>query len=217
MSDIKQNTEIVPVGKLKNHPRNYRTHPDDQIEHIKKSIEQNGIYRPFVVASDYTILAGHGVYQAVLEMDISEVPVVKIDIDPESPQALKILTGDNEISHLGEVDDRALTEILKDIKEFDIEGLVGTGYDEMMLANLVFVTRPQSEIAGVNEAAEWVGMPEYEPAPIYPKIVMSFLTLEDKIKFINELGLRIIEPSKPTHSVWWPEKKNDDPSSVKFE
>ncbi len=35
----------VAIAGLKPHPRNYRDHPDDQLEHIKASIEANGFGR----------------------------------------------------------------------------------------------------------------------------------------------------------------------------
>jgi len=53
--------ETVPIHLLKPHPQNYRSHPADQLEHIKQSIREYGIYRNIVVAEEYTILAGPGV------------------------------------------------------------------------------------------------------------------------------------------------------------
>jgi ParB-like chromosome segregation protein Spo0J len=68
--------EFVPLASLKPHPRNYRIHPDDQLEHIIKSIQEHGFYRNVVAARDGTILAGHGVVQAALKMGLKGVPVV---------------------------------------------------------------------------------------------------------------------------------------------
>ncbi len=104
--------ELVLLSSLKPHPRNYRQHPEDQLLHLMESIKQNGLYRNILVSKDLTILAGHGVSKACERLEMKEVPVIRLDVDSESPQALKILAGDNEIGHLGEIDDRALTEIL---------------------------------------------------------------------------------------------------------
>src|SRR5688572_19601390 len=100
----------VSITELKPHPRNYREHPDDQLEHICRSIEQHGVYRNIVTASDLTILAGHGVVKAALKLGIKRLRIVRLPIDADSPQALKLLAGDNEIGKLAEVDDRALSE-----------------------------------------------------------------------------------------------------------
>ena len=166
--------QIVPIETLKPHPQNYRKHPDDQLQHLVESIKEHGIYRNIIVANDKTILAGHGVVQACLKMEMKEVPVIILELDPQDTKALKILTGDNEIANLGEIDDRLLSEILKEIKTEDLNGLLGTGYDEKMLANLVMVTRPASEIANINEAAQWAGMPNYDEENKAYKAVVNF-------------------------------------------
>jgi ParB-like chromosome segregation protein Spo0J len=205
--------EIVPISSVRPHPRNYRVHPDDQIAHLIESIKENGLYRNIVVARDGTILSGHGVTQAAKKMGLESIPVVRLDLDPSEPRALKVLAGDNEIGHLAEIDDRLLSEILKEVKDSDIEGLLGTGYDEAMLANLVFVTRPESEIQDMDEAAAWVGMPEYEQTQEALKITVSFRNENDRAEFARILNINITEK---TRSSWWPDKEKDDVSSVKF-
>lgn len=210
-------TETVIIASLKPHKRNYRQHPDDQLEHIITSIKEHGFYRNVVIAKDGTILAGHGVVKAAQKMGLAEVPVIRLDVEPDSSQAIKVLTGDNEISHLGEIDDRALSELLKEIKDVDLTGLLGTGYDEMMLANLVMVTRPASEIQDFDEAAAWVGMPEYDEGEERIKAVVSFRTLEDRERFMDLAGIeKPHSTTGKTWSFWWPAKSRDDLSSVKF-
>ena len=205
--------EHIPIADLKPHPQNYREHTDDQLEHIMNSIKSNGYYRNVVVANDNTILAGHGVVKASKKMDLKTVPVVRLEVEPDSPQAKKVLTGDNEIAHLGEIDDRLLSEILKDVKDSAEDGLLGTGYDEKMLANLVMVTRPQSEIEDFNAAAEWVGMPDYDEESEQIKITVNFLNETDMNKFFEILDI----PKKDLTRVWYPAKPKDDMKSVKFE
>lgn len=212
--------ETVAVTELRPHPQNYRSHPEDQLVHIIESIKEHGFYRNIVIARDGTILAGHGVVEAVRKMGLEYVPVIRLNVDPGEPRALKVLTGDNEISHLGEVDDRALSEMLKIIKEADEVGLVGTGYDEAMLANLIYVTRPESEIKDFDEAAEWAGMPAYDEGKGKPiQILVNFTSLDDRAEFAKILGLKLSENIDGTRSksVWWPPKPKNDPSSVKFE
>jgi hypothetical protein len=211
--------EEVELSKLKPHPRNYRVHPESQLEHIEQSIRENGFYRNIVVARDYTILAGHGVTEAATRMKLKKVPVIKLDVGPDEPTALKVLTGDNEISNLVEIDDRELTQMLKDILDMD-GGLLGTGYDEQMLAGLLYVTRPADEIQDFDAAAEWVGMPEYKSKTI-PRMIISFRNTDDREKFAKKLeeigGNVMVTSDKTAWSGWWPEKKRDDLAAVAIE
>src|SRR5437764_115147 len=131
-------TESVAVSSLRPHPRNYREHPDDQIEHLAASLKEHGFYRNVVIAQDGTILAGHGVIEAAKRLGLETARVVRLPIEADSPAALKVLTGDNEIEHLAEQDDRLLSELLREIAQDDPLALLGTGYDEAMLANLVY-------------------------------------------------------------------------------
>lgn len=196
------------------HPRNYRKHPQSQLRHIIDSIETHGFYRNVVVAKDLTILAGHGVTEAALQMGLTKIPVIKMDIDPEDPRAIKLLTGDNEISNLSEVNDRLLTELLKEVMGEQDLGLTGTGFDADQLASLVMVTRPTAEITDKNEAAEWLGMPDWEVAPAPLKVIVSFDNQEDRQAFAKALGYEFTEKTK---SVWFPDRDRDDPSSLEFE
>ena len=209
-------TQQVNVEELKEHKKNYREHPDDQLEHIIQSIKQNGFYRNIVLAKDKTILAGHGVVLAVKKMKMKKVPAVILDVEPDSPQALKVLTGDNEIGHLGLVNDRMLTEVLKEIQDNDSDGLFGTGYDEMMLANLLYVTRPQSEIETFDAAEEWVGMPEFDGMQTgnESKITICFLNEADRVQFGKLIGA---ENRMNQKSIIYPcDREKDDHISVKF-
>ena len=203
----------MSIKNLKPHPKNYKAHPADQLEHLKQSITDNGIYRNVIVARDNTILAGHGVVKAAQALGLTSVPVLKLDLESDSIEAVKLLTADNEVSHLGEVDDRALSNILKEIMENS--DLLGTGYDEMMLQNLLYVTRPASEIKTTDHAAEWMGMPDYEISEEAKKLIVNFETYEDKKVFCEQNNFLFNE--KGTESIWFPEKERRDITSVGFE
>lgn len=207
-------TELVALDAVKPHPRNYRAHPEDQLQHIVASIKEHGFYRNVVVARDGTILAGHGVVEAARLMELREIPVVRLKLSADDPIALKLLAGDNEISRLAEIDDRLLTEMLKELKTVD-GGLLGTGFDEAMLAALAMVTRPKGEIADANEAAQWVGMPEYDTGGTAQQVIFGFETVKARDAFLAKLGLKPVDASHAWLNGtklsfrWPPEKKND--------
>jgi len=86
-----------------------------------------------------------------------------------------------------------------------------------MLANLVFVTRPQGEIKDKNEAAQWVGMPEYEDGSYPIQLIITFKTKEDRKRFIDTYKIKIDQMAERTCSTRWPFTEREDLSSVKFE
>lgn len=211
--------EHVDPQLLKSHPKNYKKHPDEQLDHIAKSIEEHGFYRNVVVARDYTILAGHGVVQAVRRMGMfgpPTVPVIRLDVDPSDPRALKVLTGDNELGKLAEQDDRLLTEILKDV--MDGGELLGTGYDPQSLAALVMVSRPLEEIRDKDEAAEWVGMPEFDSGEQLYRMIVMFAKEEDRVEFVARTGIRPSDRSRDGKMIsgWWPPRDVQDRGGVLF-
>jgi len=208
--------ETIKLSDLKEHPRNYKTHPEDQLQHIISSIEEHGFYRNIVIAKDNTILAGHGVFQACQLMNKKEVPVIRLNIDHDSTQALKVLTSDNEIQNLAKVDDRELSEILKDILDEDLD-LTGTGFDQEQLSALIYTTRPATEVADIDEAKEWVGMVDFEPTGKDIKVIIQFDNEEDKQEMLNRIGATHINKQIGNIStIWYPERKQEDLKSISF-
>lgn len=126
---------LFPVAGLKPHPRNYRKHPQAQLDHLRASIRQYGVVRNCVVSADGYILAGHGVREAAELEGLAEIPGYALSVNHDDPKAEKFLVLDNEVSRLAEDDDRALAALLADIQRTD--GLDGTGWDEADLAAML--------------------------------------------------------------------------------
>lgn len=212
-------TEVVEVASLHPHPRNYREHPADQLAHIEASLRANGVYRNVVVARDGTILAGHGVIEAAKRIGATEISVVRLDIGPDDPAALKIIPGDNEIGRMSVVDDRALAELLRDLQVLGDEDdpLLGTGFDEGMLVNMLMVTRPASEIGDRDAAAHWLGLPGFETGPSLVRLVLHFDNDADREALIEQLELVVSNKVRQTWAAWWPPRPADDSRSVLFD
>lgn len=212
----------LPTDSLKPHPRNYRKHPADQLEHLAASLKLHGQYKNIVLARDNTILAGHGVWEAAKLAKLPTVFVVALDLDANDPIALKLLAGDNEISNLAADNDRALSEILKEIQaNDDIGGLLGTGFDELSLAALALTTRGRDEIASINEAAEWAGMPEFDGGDKWIKLVVKFTSEGDREAFMEKADLKheFLSGSKSglIHTTIWPQEGKRDMGAVEFD
>lgn len=207
-------TELAKLTELKAHEQNYREHPADQRAHLIQSIREHGFYRNVIVANEGTILAGHGVVEAARHAGLTEIPVVRLKLGPDDPKALKILAGDNEIAHLAMIDDRALSSLLKDIR--DTDDLLGTGYDDSMLTNLLYVTRSRNEIASRDDAAEWVGMPEYEMDPEKIQAIINFDTAEERDEFMTNAGFGRVHKHLGVVSAKWPPRPYEDRVSMRF-
>ena len=130
----------VPIDSIRPHPRNYRKHPDEQLEHIRASLRQYGQYRPVVTSSDSYILCGEGVWTGCKAEGWETVEVNPMPFPHDDSRAEKLLVLDNEVSRLAEDDDKTLASLLASIQQQDETGLQGTGWDdgelEAILGNL---------------------------------------------------------------------------------
>lgn len=181
------------IDLLKPHPFNYKKHPAEQIEQLKASITEHGIFKPIVTAKDHTILVGHGVTEACRALGLPCVPIVYTQLEPLSKQAIKLMVADNETPLLGERDEKRLAELLKGIPV-----LKGTGYDAAMLADLLHVTRPEQKPEGFDANDHWKGMPEFdsEDQQAFRTIKIHLANQEDLEDFAALLDQNITSETK---------------------
>jgi len=128
--------ETVALDSLQPHPRNYRAHPEEQVEAIAASLQQFGQYRPIVVSSDGYILAGEGVWRGRQKAGCADIDAVRMPFAHDDPRAEKLLVADNELSRLAEDDDKVLAALLADIERTET-GLAGTGWNDSELDALI--------------------------------------------------------------------------------
>lgn len=128
MKNINEKTEMVPVDRLKRHPRNPRR---GNVDAIKDSIDINGWYGSLIVQRNTGhILVGNHRYEAAKAAGAESVSVTWVDIDND--QALRIMLADNRASDVAENDTEALVEILN-----ALDGLQGTIYSQSDLDELM--------------------------------------------------------------------------------
>ena len=70
--------EYVDINSIKPYKNNAKQHPQEQIEQIKKSIEQFGMDDPIGIWKD-EIVEGHGRLIACKELGMTEVPIIRLD------------------------------------------------------------------------------------------------------------------------------------------
>jgi ParB-like chromosome segregation protein Spo0J len=130
-STVIVDTRLTLLDQLRPHPDNPNNGDTDA---IAESLQTNGLYRPIVARTDGTVLAGHHVYAAALELGWTELLVTFVDVDDEA--ARRILIADNRIAELGPGVDIGLLMPLLDDLATTTAGLTGVGYTEMDLDNL---------------------------------------------------------------------------------
>jgi DNA modification methylase len=105
---------LVSVRKLRPNKRNARTHPQKQIRQIENSYRRFGWTNPIIIDENNAILAGHGRYQAALQLGLSEVPVIVVaGLSDAEKRALAL--ADNKIAANAGWDRQLLAEELSDL------------------------------------------------------------------------------------------------------
>lgn len=84
--------EWMEIGKLVPYERNAKTHSQEQIINVAKSIDKYGWKQPIVVDSDFVIVIGHCRYLAAEYLKLDRVPVVVAsDLTKEQAAELRII------------------------------------------------------------------------------------------------------------------------------
>lgn len=119
----------VAVGELQFDPANAMTHPEDNLEAIKGSLQAYGQRKPIVVnRRTGHVEAGNGTLAAALALNWTHLAVVFVDDDPATAAGFAI--ADNRTAQLAKWDDEALGELLRDVNTKGDERL------QQMLAEL---------------------------------------------------------------------------------
>ena len=123
--------EYINPKNLVPYENNTRKHPKSQIEHLMKLIQEYGFNRPVLIEEDNTIIAGHGRIEAALQLDMKEVPCIRLT--GYSKDQLKVLRiADNKVALTSEWDDSLLREELNSMSiDADTTGLLGFSAQEL--------------------------------------------------------------------------------------
>ena len=77
---MKLKVEYIPINEIKPYENNAKIHTEEQIEQIKKSIEEFRMNDPIGIwGKDNIIIEGHGRLMALQELGWDEVPVIRLD------------------------------------------------------------------------------------------------------------------------------------------
>lgn len=113
----------IKINKLKPYEKNAKTHPKENIEAIKKSIQKYGFADPIGVwGKQNIIIEGHGRYLACKELGIDEVPCIRLDhLTDEERREYTLMH--NKTTMMSDFDFDLLSEELLDLdmSEFELD------------------------------------------------------------------------------------------------
>lgn len=119
--------EYIKIDQLHEDENNAKIHTQEQVDHIKNSIEKFGFSDPIAVWGDNNIIEGNGRLQAAIQMGLKEVPIIRIDHMSEKERTEYGIIHNQLTINTG-FDDRLLMEELQSIAEIDMSEL---GFSDM--------------------------------------------------------------------------------------
>ena len=184
---MKLNIEYLPATELKTYANNAKIHTAEQIEQIKKSIQEFGFNDPIAVWKDNEIIEGHGRLIAALELGIEELPIIRLDnLTDEQRRAYTLvhnkltMNTDFDFSLL-EMELEAITNIDMGDFGFELNGIQIDDIDQEIL-------NPEEPIAKeLGEANNYV--------------VLEFFTEEEWMEAQQILGLQKVQTADTNKNI----------------
>ena len=110
--------EKISIDKIKPYENNAKLHPPEQIEQIKKSIQEFGNNDPIAIDENGVIIEGHGRYEALKELGFKEIEVIRLShLSEQQKKAYPLIHNkltmntdfdynilDSELAYINEID-----------------------------------------------------------------------------------------------------------------
>lgn len=117
----------VPVAELVPYEHNARTHSDEQVERLRRSLREFGFVAPILIDEERRVIAGHGRLLAAQAEGMESVPCVRVGSLTEAQRRAYILA-DNRLAEDAGWDEEALRFELDEIAALDFD-VSFTGFD----------------------------------------------------------------------------------------
>ena len=123
----------VKINELKPWKDNPRIN-DEAIEKVATSIKRFGFAAPIIANQDFTIIAGHTRLEAAKSLNLKEVPVRFLDLDPVDAQLLAL--ADNKLGEISQWDNLKLQDIFKKV-DFSMDDLLIAGFNQESIDDII--------------------------------------------------------------------------------
>ncbi len=177
--------EYVDINSIKPYKNNAKKHPQEQIEQIKRSIEQFGMDDPIGVWNN-EIVEGHGRLIACKELGYDEIPIIRLDhLTDEERKAYTL--AHNKLTMNSDFDIDILNEELASLETIDMGDF---GFE--------FEFEDNNEIEVVqDEVPEVPEEPKTKPGDVYQlgnhRLMCGDSTREEDVDKLIESGEEIID------------------------
>lgn len=111
--------EYMSTADLKPYNNNAKIHTAEQIEQIKKSIQEFGMNDPIAIWKNNEIIEGHGRLIACSELGIEQVPVIRLDTLTDEQRKAYMLIHNKLTMNTG-FDIELLELQLEEIQDYDM-------------------------------------------------------------------------------------------------
>ena len=128
--------EIIKINieDIKPYENNAKLHPQEQIEQIKKSIQEFGNNDPIAIDEENVIIEGHGRYEALRQLNYKEVECIRLSHMSEEQKKAYILVHNKLTMNTG-FDIDILNEELEQIENINMEEFDFMNIDNIDLDN----------------------------------------------------------------------------------
>lgn len=111
--------EKIKLSEIKPYENNAKKHPKEQIEQIKKSIQEFGMCDPIAIDENNVIIEGHGRYIALQQLGYKEIDCIRIENLTEEQKRAYILVHNKLTMNTG-FDMEKLEKEIEQIKSIDM-------------------------------------------------------------------------------------------------
>ena len=117
--NMKLKIEYLSPGELTPYENNAKLHPAEQIEQIKKSINEFGYADPIAIDKNNVVVEGHGRLIAARELGLEMIPVIRLgELTEEQRKAYTLVH--NKLTMNSNFDFDILMDELESIAEIDM-------------------------------------------------------------------------------------------------
>lgn len=126
--------KVFSIDKIVPYSKNAKEHPKEQIEQIKRSIEEFGFNDPIAIDENNVIIEGHGRLLAIKELGYKEVECIQLTHLTEAQKKAYIIAHNKLTLNTG----FDMDTLLDELKELELDGLDTslTGFNTDELAEL---------------------------------------------------------------------------------
>jgi len=142
-------------------PANARSHSEQNLEAIKRSLETFGQRKPIVLNSKDVVVAGNGTLQAARDLGWTEIDTVSVPEDWTEEQVKAFAIADNRTAELADWNSEQLSLTLSDLEDsgWDLKDL---GFTKTELKDLLTEAEHEANLSDGDAYTQTINVPQYE-------------------------------------------------------